>query len=120
LPPLTHSQLAELGLPKLPIIGGKDCEAVTKTPGNGEGFKIGSIDVRGLYTPCHTQDSICWFMEDGSDKVVFTGDTLFHGGEFVHTEGPQGAETWENILLMLSQQAAASSSKARVRRCTKL
>ncbi|KAG4034112.1 hypothetical protein MFRU_003g00870 [Monilinia fructicola] len=67
-----------------PIIGGKDCEGVTKTPKNGEGFKIGEIDVKALYTPCHTQDSICWFMEDGKGegvkKAVFTGDTLFHGG----------------------------------------
>lgn len=55
---------------------------MTKTPGNGEGFKIGNIAVKGLYTPCHTQDSICWFMEDGGDKVVFTGDTLFHGGVY--------------------------------------
>ncbi|KAB5563200.1 Las1-like protein [Coniochaeta sp. 2T2.1] len=83
--------LAELGLSKLPIIGGKDCEAVTKTPGNGEGFKIGSISVKGLYTPCHTQDSICWFMEDNGDKVVFTGDTLFHGGCGKFFEGT-GAE----------------------------
>jgi hydroxyacylglutathione hydrolase len=53
---------------------------VTKTPANGETFNIGSISVKALYTPCHTQDSICWFMQDGEDKVVFTGDTLFHGG----------------------------------------
>ncbi|KAJ9161254.1 Hydroxyacylglutathione hydrolase [Coniochaeta hoffmannii] len=83
--------LSELDLPKLPIIGGKDCEAVTKTPGNGEGFKIGNIAVKGLYTPCHTQDSICWFMEDNGDKVVFTGDTLFHGGCGKFFEGT-GAE----------------------------
>jgi len=63
-----------------PIIGGKDCEGVTKTPKNGEGFKLGDISVKGLYTPCHTQDSICWFMEDSTGRVVFTGDTLFHGG----------------------------------------
>ncbi|TVY19887.1 putative hydroxyacylglutathione hydrolase [Lachnellula arida] len=63
-----------------PIIGGKDCEGVTQTPKNGEGFKIGDIAVKALYTPCHTQDSICWFMEDSTGKVVFTGDTLFHGG----------------------------------------
>jgi len=63
-----------------PVIGGKDCEGVTKTPANGSSFKIGSIDVKALYTPCHTQDSICWFMQDGDHKVVFTGDTLFHGG----------------------------------------
>lgn len=65
----------------LAVIGGKDCEAVTKTPSHGQGFDLGSIKVTGLHTPCHTQDSICWFMEDGGEKVVFTGDTLFHGGE---------------------------------------
>lgn len=63
-----------------PVIGGKDCAAVTKTPAHGDSFKIGSIDVKALHTPCHTQDSICWFMQDGDEKVVFTGDTLFHGG----------------------------------------
>lgn len=36
----------------------------------------------GYYTPCHTQDSICWFAEDAASgqRVVFTGDTLFHAG----------------------------------------
>lgn len=56
---------------------------MTKTPADGEGWTIGSIAVKGLYTPCHTQDSICWFMEDGggsSERAVFTGDTLFHAG----------------------------------------
>lgn len=63
-----------------PIIGGKDCEAVTKTPADGETFNIGSITVKALYTPCHTQDSISWFMQDNDEKAVFTGDTLFIGG----------------------------------------
>ena len=36
--------------------------------------------MKALHTPCHTQDSICWFMEDGNQRVVFTGDTLFIGG----------------------------------------
>jgi hydroxyacylglutathione hydrolase len=77
--------LEQLGTPNLPIIGGKKCEGVTKTPGHGEGFKIGeNISVRGIHTPCHTQDSICFFMEDNDDKVVFTGDTLFHGGALPH------------------------------------
>ncbi|OTA61088.1 hydroxyacylglutathione hydrolase [Hypoxylon sp. EC38] len=71
---------SELGKPDLPIIGGKDCQSVTQTPADGEGFKLGDITVKGLYTPCHTQDSICWYAQDGDDKVVFTGDTLFHGG----------------------------------------
>ncbi|KAJ2906641.1 hypothetical protein MKZ38_000896 [Zalerion maritima] len=75
--------LGELGLPPdFPVIGGKDCSGVTLTPAHGEGFPLGSIKVRGLYTPCHTQDSICWYMEDEEkgQKVVFSGDTLFHGG----------------------------------------
>ncbi|KAF4431442.1 hydroxyacylglutathione hydrolase [Fusarium acutatum] len=62
------------------IIGGKDCEGVTKTPGHGETFKLGDIIFKGVHTPCHTQDSICFFVEDGKDKAVFTGDTLFIGG----------------------------------------
>lgn len=72
-------QLADIK--NLTVIGGKQCEAVTRTPDDGETFKIGeSITVKAIYTPCHTQDSICWLMEDESDKVVFTGDTLFTGG----------------------------------------
>ncbi|KAK4238877.1 beta-lactamase-like protein [Achaetomium macrosporum] len=71
--------LSELGQ-SLEVIGGKDCQKVTKTPKHGETFNIGSIAVKALHTPCHTQDSICFFMQDGDDKVVFTGDTLFHGG----------------------------------------
>ncbi|KAL1895219.1 Cytoplasmic glyoxalase II [Sporothrix stenoceras] len=70
-----------LKLPDLTIIGGKDCQAVNQTPANGDGFQLGkAIAVKGLYTPCHTQDSICWYMQEGDKRVVFTGDTLFHGG----------------------------------------
>jgi glyoxylase-like metal-dependent hydrolase (beta-lactamase superfamily II) len=72
-------QLAQFG--KLPVIGGSNCKSVTKTPVHGEEFKIGErITVRALHTPCHTQDSICYFMQDGEQRVVFTGDTLFIGG----------------------------------------
>ncbi|KAI1139003.1 hydroxyacylglutathione hydrolase [Hypoxylon sp. FL0543] len=71
---------SELGKPNLPIIGGKDCQSVTQTPAHGEEFKLGDIAVKALHTPCHTQDSICWYAKDGDDKAVFTGDTLFHGG----------------------------------------
>ncbi|KAK5094305.1 Cytoplasmic glyoxalase II [Exophiala xenobiotica] len=68
---------------KVPIIGGKDCQAVSETPADRSKFSIGkNIEVTALYTPCHTQDSICWFMEDKSknERAVFTGDTLFIGG----------------------------------------
>lgn len=65
----------------LQVIGGKDCASVTKTPAHGEEFKIGDrISVKALHTPCHTQDSVCYYMQDGDQRVVFTGDTLFIGG----------------------------------------
>ena len=64
------------------IYGGKDCEAVTKTPAHNDSIKVGNVKLTALHTPCHTQDSICWFAEDGSDKAVFSGDTLFIGGLF--------------------------------------
>lgn len=73
------SQLSD----KVPILGGKDCQAVSETPADGSKFSLGkNIEVTALYTPCHTQDSICWFMEDKSknERAVFTGDTLFIGG----------------------------------------
>lgn len=65
----------------LPVLGGKDCAAVTRTPAHGETFRIGrAITATALHTPCHTRDSICWLMQDGDQRVVFTGDTLFVGG----------------------------------------
>jgi hydroxyacylglutathione hydrolase len=78
----TGNQLDALSTPKLPVWGGKDCDHVTFTPSHMEELAIGSIKVTPLHTPCHTQDSICWFMEDGDDRVVFTGDTLFISGTY--------------------------------------
>jgi hydroxyacylglutathione hydrolase len=53
---------------------------VTTTPSHNSSFNLGSIKITALHTPCHTQDSICFFFEDGSEKAVFTGDTMFIGG----------------------------------------
>ncbi|KAI8932029.1 hypothetical protein NX059_010923 [Plenodomus lindquistii] len=64
----------------VPIIGGRDCALVTETPAHKSTFNIGNIKFTALHTPCHTQDSICYFVEDGQDRAVFTGDTLFIGG----------------------------------------
>jgi hydroxyacylglutathione hydrolase len=52
-----------------------------------EEFSIGenrNISVKCLATPCHTQDSICYYATDQSNPqeagAVFTGDTLFIAG----------------------------------------
>ncbi|THZ04805.1 Metallo-hydrolase/oxidoreductase, partial [Aureobasidium pullulans] len=93
----------------LPIIGGKDCTKVTKTPAHGETFNVGSIKVKALHTPCHTQDSICYLFEDGEDKAVFTGDTLFIGGCGRFFEG-----TAEEMHKALSKTLAALPDETKV------
>ncbi|KZZ96513.1 Beta-lactamase-like protein [Moelleriella libera RCEF 2490] len=82
--------LDDLGTPDLPIIGGKKCEGVTKTPAHGETFTLGDVVIKGVHTPCHTQDSICYFMEDGTGRAVFTGDTLFISGKLTRAKGNRG------------------------------
>ncbi|OBA19272.1 Metallo-hydrolase/oxidoreductase [Metschnikowia bicuspidata var. bicuspidata NRRL YB-4993] len=69
--------------PDLPIIGGKDSELVTYTPSHQEVIDLGdNISITALHTPCHTQDSICYYAKDSKtgEKAVFTGDTLFISG----------------------------------------
>jgi len=55
-------------------------DAITKTLDHLEVFNIGNITVIPLKTSGHTTGSVCYFMYDNVDKVVFTGDTLFIGG----------------------------------------
>jgi hydroxyacylglutathione hydrolase len=45
-------------------------------------FKLGNLAVRAVATPCHTQDHICYYVEDAAkdQRAVFTGDTLFVSG----------------------------------------
>jgi hydroxyacylglutathione hydrolase len=79
---LTPIQLETYKADKLTVIGGKDCAKVDQVPGHGDTFKVGdNIKVTAYHTPCHTQDSICYLFEDGQDRAVFTGDTLFIGGQ---------------------------------------
>lgn len=98
----------------LPIIGGRDCAKVNKTPAHGESFTIGqSIKVKALHTPCHTQDSICFLFEDGDEKAVFTGDTLFIGGKTSRFLCRRISDA--NIVT----QAAVVSLKAQQKKCTR-
>ncbi|GAA5880427.1 hypothetical protein JCM1840_007694 [Sporobolomyces johnsonii] len=62
--------------------GASKVSAATDVLKHGDKFKIGSLDVTAVATPCHTQDHICYFVEDKAknERVVFTGDTLFVSG----------------------------------------
>ncbi|GAA6027341.1 hypothetical protein JCM8097_002609 [Rhodosporidiobolus ruineniae] len=62
--------------------GGSNVSAATDVLSDGDKFKIGSLDVTAINTPCHTRDHICYFVEDKEkdQRAVFTGDTLFVAG----------------------------------------
>lgn len=66
-----------------PLIAGKDSPDVTQVPAHKEQLTLGeNLKITALHTPCHTQDSICYFVEDTKtgERAVFTGDTLFIAG----------------------------------------
>ena len=44
-----------------------------KTLSDGETLKLGDIEVKVMFTPGHTDCSVCYIIEDS----IFTGDTLF-------------------------------------------
>lgn len=48
---------------------------------DGEIFKVGKISFRVLHTPGHTMESACYLLmdENGQEKALFSGDTLFIG-----------------------------------------
>ncbi len=48
---------------------------------DNEEFKIGKIKLKLLHTPGHTMESSCYLLtdENGDEKILFSGDTLFIG-----------------------------------------
>ncbi|KAJ8387118.1 hypothetical protein AAFF_G00160580 [Aldrovandia affinis] len=71
-------------LPGLKVYGGDDrVGALTQKVSHSSTLKVGSLNVKCLFTPCHTTGHICYFVtKDNSSEppAVFTGDTLFIGG----------------------------------------
>ncbi|KAG9040121.1 Cytoplasmic glyoxalase II [Tulasnella sp. JGI-2019a] len=71
--------------PGVKVVGGsKSIPALTAAVRDGDTLEIGkNIKIKCMATPCHTQDSICYYVTDTknpSQRGVFTGDTLFIGG----------------------------------------
>merc|ERR1712012_446920 len=79
-------------LPGLVVLGGDDrIDGVTQKVGEGDEIKVGGLNVRCIFTPCHTSGHICYYVTQDEDKAVFTGDTLFLGGcgRFFEGTAPQ-------------------------------
>lgn len=48
---------------------------------DSEEFQLGKVKIRVLHTPGHTMESTCYLLldENGQEKALFSGDTLFIG-----------------------------------------
>ncbi|KAJ2845826.1 Cytoplasmic glyoxalase II [Coemansia erecta] len=68
-------------VPELAVYGGDSrVPAMTQQLHDNDTFTLGSLSIRAIKTFGHTTSSICYYIEDGDDRVAFTGDTLFVGG----------------------------------------
>ncbi|KAJ3112145.1 hypothetical protein HK100_002441 [Physocladia obscura] len=66
-----------------PVYGGDDrIPALTTKLNDRAVFTLGDLSITPLHTACHTRGSISYFVtsKNSTDKVVFTGDTLFIAG----------------------------------------
>lgn len=47
---------------------------------DGEKIQVGTLTLTALYTPGHTDDSYCYWLEHRDESYLFTGDTLLIRG----------------------------------------
>lgn len=91
--------------PGLNVFGGDErIGALSQMVHHGDEFKVGSLNIKCLSTPCHTKGHICYYVTDaeGTSQAVFTGDTLFLGGCGRFFEG-DGAQMNEALNVKLAQ-----------------
>ncbi|OMJ18207.1 Hydroxyacylglutathione hydrolase cytoplasmic [Smittium culicis] len=75
-----NEKMTEL-IPGLTVYGGDNrIPAMTSQLNGGEEFMLGSLKITAIRTLGHTDSSISYYVQDGDDKAVFTGDTLFIAG----------------------------------------
>lgn len=77
-----NEELVRKSKNELEVIGGDQrISALTNRVKHGDKFTIGNLRVECLYTPCHTNGHICYYLTaEGQTPAVFTGDTLFVAG----------------------------------------
>ncbi|XP_045884675.1 hydroxyacylglutathione hydrolase-like protein isoform X2 [Micropterus dolomieu] len=99
-------------VPGLNVFGGDDrIGGLTDKVTNAQELKFNSINVRCLFTPCHTSGHMCYFVwedECTDAPAVFTGDTLFIGGcgRFLEGTAEQMYHNLTQVLGSLPQDTA--------------
>ena len=95
------------------VVGGDDrIDELQQMAKQNDTFKLGSLNILCLSTPCHTKGHICYYVTDaqGDSKAVFTGDTLFLGGCGRFFEG-NGAQMNEALNVKLAALPDETVSK---------
>jgi glyoxylase-like metal-dependent hydrolase (beta-lactamase superfamily II) len=84
---VTHSHQDHLPLAER--LAGPHHASVRRYPalGDGEVVRVGTLNVTAVYTPGHTADHLCFWLE--KDAVVFTGDLVLGRGSSMVTY-PEG------------------------------
>ncbi len=79
----------------------EEIPAATIRLGDEETYAFGSLEVRALYTPCHTKGHVLFVVtpRDAAERartapVLFSGDTLFVGGCGRFFEGDGAQSEW--------------------------
>ena len=98
------------------VVGGDDrIDELQQMAKQNDTFKLGSLNVLCLATPCHTKGHICYYVTDaqGDSKAVFTGDTLFLGGcgRFFEGNGSQMNEALNVKLAALPDETVSKFLK---------
>ena len=94
------------------VVGGDDrIDELQQMAKQNDTFKLGSLNILCLSTPCHTKGHICYYVTDaqGDSKAVFTGDTLFLGGcgRFFEGDGRQMNEALNVKLAALPDETVS-------------
>ncbi|CAG0897936.1 unnamed protein product [Darwinula stevensoni] len=91
-------------VPGIPVYGGdKRVDALSHRVSHGDELTIGSLNVKCLFTPCHTSGHICYYVtspNSDAPAAVFTGDTLFIAGCGKFFEGT-GQEMYKALIEIL-------------------
>lgn len=79
---------------------------ITNTLTHKDKFKIGNLSVECFHTKGHTQEHICYYVQDLStdtpQRAVFTGDTLFVAGCGRFFEGT-AQDMYTSLITILSK-----------------
>ena len=64
---------------------------------NQNEINITNIDINLIYTPGHTEGSVCYFIDLDEKKFLFSGDTLFPGGPGKTIDSQNFKKIYESI-----------------------